>query len=66
MILERTDQAISTTQLQREGKSLLDRLQSGEQDKFVVMRDNKPVVVMLSIASYEALLQDLTKARARK
>ncbi len=61
MILERSDQAISTTDLQRKGKALLDQLQSGEQDKFVVMRENKPAVVMLSIASYEALLQALSK-----
>ena len=66
MILERSDQAISTTDLQRKGKVLLDQLQSGEQDKFVVMRENKPAVVMLSIASYEALLQELTKVRAKR
>lgn len=66
MILERSDQAISTTDLQRKGKALLDQLQSGEQDKFVVMRENKPAVVMLSIASYEALLQELSKVRAKR
>ena len=66
MILERSDQAISTTDLQRRGKALLDQLQSGEQDKFVVMRENKPAVVMLSIASYEALLQELSKLRGKR
>jgi PHD/YefM family antitoxin component YafN of YafNO toxin-antitoxin module len=66
MILERSDQAISTTDLQRKGKALLDQLQSGEQDKFVVMRENKPAVVMLSIASYEALLQELAKVRVKR
>ena len=66
MILERSDQAISTTDLQRKGKALLDQLQSGEQDKFVVMRENKPAVVMLSIASYEALLQELSKLRGKR
>jgi PHD/YefM family antitoxin component YafN of YafNO toxin-antitoxin module len=66
MILERSDQAISTTDLQRKGKALLDQLQSGEQDKFVVMRENKPAVVMLSIASYEALLQELSKVRGKR
>ena len=56
MILERTDQAISTTDLQRQGRTLLDRLQSGDQDKYVIMRYNRPACVMLPIATYEALM----------
>lgn len=63
MILERTDQAISTTDLQRQGKALLDRLQSGDQDKYVVMRDNRPACVMLPIATYEALMDELEDMR---
>jgi antitoxin StbD len=63
MILERTDQAISTTDLQRQGKALLDRLQSGAQDKYVVMRDNRPACVMLPIATYEALMDELEDMR---
>ncbi len=63
MILERTDQAISTTDLQRQGKTLLDRLQSGDQDKYVVMRDNRPACVMLPIATYEALMDELEDMR---
>lgn len=63
MILERTDQAISTTDLQRQGKALLDRLQSGDQDKYVIMRDNKPACVMLPVASYEALMDELEDMR---
>lgn len=63
MILERTDQAISTTDLQRQGKALLDRLQSGEQDKYVIMRDNRPACVMLPISTYEALMDELEDMR---
>ncbi len=63
MILERTDQAISTTDLQRQGKALLDRLQRGDQDKYVVMRDNRPACVMLPIATYEALVDELEDMR---
>ena len=63
MILERTDQAISTTDLQRRGKALLDRLQSGDQDKYVIMRDNRPACVMLPIATYEALMDELEDMR---
>jgi antitoxin StbD len=63
MILERTDQAISATDLQRQGKTLLDRLQNGDQDKYVIMRDNKPACVMLPMASYEALMDELEDMR---
>ncbi|MDP2793176.1 MAG: type II toxin-antitoxin system Phd/YefM family antitoxin [Sulfurisoma sp.] len=63
MILERSDQAISATDLQRQGKALLDRLQSGDQDKYVVMRDNKPACVMLPVTSYEALMDEIEDLR---
>jgi antitoxin StbD len=63
MILDRTDQAISTTDLQRQGKVLLDRLQSGDQDKYVVMRDNKPACVILPVAGYEELMDELEDLR---
>jgi antitoxin StbD len=63
MILDRVDQAISTTDLQRQGKALLDRLVAGDQDKYVVMRDNKPSCVILPVAGYEALMDELEDLR---
>lgn len=66
MILERSDQAISSTDLQRRSKELLDRLTSGEQDKYIVMRDSKPAVAMLPIDTYEAILQELETLRNKK
>jgi len=63
MILDRTDQAISTTDMQRQSKVLLDRLQNGDQDKYVVMRDNKPACVILPVAGYEALMDELEDLR---
>lgn len=63
MILDRADQAISTTDLQRQGKALLDRLQGGDQDKYVVMRDNRPACVMLPVSRYEALIDELEDFR---
>ena len=41
MLLNRTSQAISATDLQKKTRELLDRISSGEQDHFVVMRDNR-------------------------
>ncbi len=63
MILDRIDQAISTTDLQRQGKALLDRMQNGDQDKYVVMRDNKPTCVILPVVAYEALMDELEDMR---
>lgn len=63
MILDRTDQVISSTDLQRQGKALLDRLQSGDQDKYVVMRDNKPACVILPINGYTDLMDELEDLR---
>lgn len=64
MLLDRTDQAISTTDLQRRGKALLDEIQNGNQDKYVVMRDNKPACVILPVNTYEALMDELDSLRA--
>jgi antitoxin StbD len=47
MILDRADQAITVTDVQRRTKVLFDKLQSGEQDRYVVMRDGKPIFIMI-------------------
>lgn len=66
MILDSTAEAISTTDLQRKGKELLDQLQEGEQKTFVVMRNNKQVAVLIALASYEAMLHELNELRAKR
>lgn len=63
MLLERTDQAISSTELQKNARVLLDRIADGTQDRYVVIRDNRPTVVMLSTARYEALITELEDLR---
>jgi antitoxin StbD len=63
MLLDRADQAISTTELQKNARLLLDRMTDGRQDRYVVMRDNRPAVVMLSTARYEALTNELEDLR---
>lgn len=35
MLLERADQAISSTELQKNARLLLDRMASGQQDRYV-------------------------------
>ena len=63
MLLDRKDQAISSTDLQKNTREILDRITSGEQDRYVVMRDNKPVAVLMPTEMYEALMDELADMR---
>jgi antitoxin StbD len=63
MLLNRADQAISATDLQKKTRELLDRISSGEEDHFVVMRDNRPAAVMMATDRYEALMDELADLR---
>lgn len=63
MLLERADQAISSTDLQKNTRFLLDRIAMQEQDRYVVIRDNHPAAVMMSTSSYEALMEELDDLR---
>jgi antitoxin StbD len=63
MLLDRADQAISSTDLQKNARLLLDRMADGSQDRYVVIRDNKPTAVMLPTERYEALIDELEDLR---
>ena len=63
MLLERADQAISSTDLAKKTRKLLDQIADGSQDRFVVMRDNRPTAVVLATARYEALIDALEDYR---
>lgn len=63
MLLDRADQAISSTELQKNARLLLDRMAEGKQDRYVVIRDNRPTAVMLPTARYEALIAELEDLR---
>ena len=63
MLLDRADQAISSTDLQKNARALLDHMADGSQNRYVVMRDNRPTAVMLSTARYESLMDELEDLR---
>lgn len=63
MLLDRADQAISSTDLQKNTKVLLDRMADGSQDRYVVIRDNRPMAVLLPTDRYEALMDELADMR---
>jgi antitoxin StbD len=58
-LLERSNQAISVTEVSRSAKIIFDRLSSGEQEKYVVMRNNAPAAVMMPVSVYEAMMDEL-------
>lgn len=62
-LLERSDQAISVTEISRSAKSIFDRLSSGKQQKYIVMRNNTPAAVMLPVNVYESLMDELDDLR---
>ena len=45
--------------MNRSAKTIFDRLSSGEQKKYVVMRNNAPAAVMMPVSVYEALMDEL-------
>lgn len=63
-LLERSDQVISVTEVSRSAKTIFDRLCSGEQKKYVVMKNNIPAAVLMPVSVYEALLDELDDLQA--
>ena len=63
MLIERADQLLNSTDLSRNTKGGLDGLARGRKGKLVVMWDNKPAAVLMSIKEYEAQLDELADLR---
>ncbi|MDR1423637.1 MAG: type II toxin-antitoxin system Phd/YefM family antitoxin [Azoarcus sp.] len=59
----RTNETISVTDIQRRAKEIFERIESGEQDKFVVLRNNEITAVLLPANHYEALMDELEDLR---
>lgn len=58
-IMDRADQAISVTEVSRAAKPVFDKLASGAQDKYVVLRNNAPAAVILSVAKFQELMDHM-------
>lgn len=63
VLLERADQAISVTELGKNASDLFNKLSSGEQDRYVVMKNNSPAAVMMSIREFESVMNELDDLR---
>ena len=58
-LLSRADQAVSITDIERSAKKYFDRLITGDQDRYIVMRNNMPAAVMLPVDYYETLISEI-------
>jgi prevent-host-death family protein len=61
----RTNETISVTDIQRRAKEVFERVERGEQEKFVVLRNNEIAAVLLRADRYEALMDELAHLRKR-
>lgn len=61
--MENASQAVSITRVSRSAKEILEKLVRGDQDRFVVLKNNAPVAVLLSVPAFEALLDELDDLR---
>jgi antitoxin StbD len=62
-LLERKDQSISITDFIRTAKKAFDALTSGNQDRYVVMKNNTPSAVVLPVEIFEAMQNELEDLR---
>ncbi len=62
-LLETADQALPVTRLARQFKHYLDKICNREQEKYVVMRNNEPAAVLLSVEQFEGMVNELEDLR---
>lgn len=59
----RSSETISVTDIQRRAKDIFERIENGEQDKYVVLKNNVIAAVLLPADRYEALMDELDDLR---
>lgn len=57
-LLEKASQAISITKVSRSAKEILQKLRTGKEDRIVILKNNTPAAVMLSVEAFEALMSE--------
>jgi antitoxin StbD len=54
---------LSATTLSKKTSATLDSLEKGEAEKFIILRNNAPKAVLLSIDAYEAIAEEMEDLR---
>jgi len=57
---------LSATDLSKKTSSILTELSEHKHDKFVIVRNNQPNAVLLSLSAYESLLEDIEDLQLSK
>jgi len=64
--MQRSGEAISVTEVSREARRIFEQLRKERQERFVVLKNNTPAAVMLSIRTFEKLLDELQDLRLER
>lgn len=54
---------LSATALSRKTSATLEDLEKGETEKFIILKNNAPKAILLSIESYEAMQEEMEDLR---
>jgi antitoxin StbD len=58
-----TSNYISATVLSKKTAHTLDSLSSGENEKFIILKNNAPKAILMSVDAYEALQEEIEDLR---
>jgi antitoxin StbD len=61
--MHRASEAVSVTKVSREARDIFEKLCKDQLDRYVVLKNNTPTAVMLSIRAFEALLDEMDDLR---
>lgn len=59
----RTEDYLSATMLSKKTSATLDALEKGETEKLIILKNNAPKAVLLSIETYEAMQEEMEDLR---
>lgn len=54
---------LSATQLSKNTAAALNSLETGETDKLIILKNNSPKAILMSVASYEAMEEEIEDLR---
>ena len=57
------DQYLSATDLSKKTGTTIDALERGDSEKLIILRNNAPKAILLSIDAYEAMVEELEDLR---
>jgi len=63
IIVMRTQDYLSATDLSKKTSASLDALERGDAEKFIILKNNSPKAVLLSMETYEAMQEEMEDLR---